>query len=961
MAIGIPEIIEHRLATERNLRAAVDGTIADFDAWLDDSKLPFFTDYTDHGAKHLSQVLTTAIGLMTPCAKDLFTTGDAAVLVLAVLLHDSAMHLSESGFYELIKGKAADWKIPEFDKITWPDLWDEFLFSARRWDDQKLVQVFGSHRPGEQEITVRDPFENYTNLAAHDRKLIGEFIRTYHSRMAHEFAVFGVPAPHAKMIRVSDRLNSDLCDIVGLVARSHGLPVRACIDVLISKYHKREYKGVHAAFLMCLLRVSDYLQVQPERANSIAFRYRHIASPVSQQEWKTHNAVVNITQTGDDPESIEIQARPEDVRTYLRLREWLAGIQSELDASWAVLGEVYGSHTQLRQLGLVLRRVRSNLEDTERFAEKVDYVPRKIEFDVARAQLLKLLIRPLYGSDPSIGVRELIQNAVDAVRELAVLKARHKELTAAPLLDQEADVEVWLEDVDSSGKAWITISDRGVGMTEEVLRDFFLKAGASFRYSDAWKRDFEDDGDSSRPFKSRVLRSGRFGVGALAAFLLGNEIFVSTRHVTAKSGIRFATKLDSEPIELRHDNSLRVGTTIRIQVSASVHNELLKENYTTKIPGQFDWYVLGEPTVRRLYGANKQPLDRKFFCRLPPPGKSSSWRKLPDVHDYDVFWSYVDAPALTCNGIFVSNSTTLKRFNNVVSQGSYYALVHPKICILDPDGNLPLTLRRDSISEGSYRFEHELRVAIVRDFLASLLVRTPEQGTVEAWRGMPYHSALDPEGVRSSYGQTFYTPRGISIIDPRTIAATQLQNCAYIVETDFYKILSPHDAVFYLGHSMDWSFIASLVDGLSDASTGFTSQKPIGVRALVRKKVIESQLNSYFVSVNGRRLPEKEMQAFKENLTIDDKEGGWAVVATKGCPETRFSYADLERRRTPDFAWAEVFYSDTISARDDRDFVSDWWLEIIRNPIIPFDLKMRREQLAHAYAELSYYVERYSS
>jgi hypothetical protein len=44
-------------------------------------------------------------------------------------------------------------------------------------------------------------------------------------------------------------------------------------------------------------------------------------------------------------------------------------------------------------------------------------IPEKIAFEAANADLLKLLVAPLYGNDPSIGVRELIQNAIDAVRE----------------------------------------------------------------------------------------------------------------------------------------------------------------------------------------------------------------------------------------------------------------------------------------------------------------------------------------------------------------------------------------------------------------------------------------------------------------------------------------------------------------------------------------------------------------
>ena len=49
---------------------------------------------------------------------------------------------------------------------------------------------------------------------------------------------------------------------------------------------------------------------------------------------------------------------------------------------------------------------------------EIDYLPIRASFRAADADLLKLLIGPLYGDKPGIGMRELIQNAIDAVREL---------------------------------------------------------------------------------------------------------------------------------------------------------------------------------------------------------------------------------------------------------------------------------------------------------------------------------------------------------------------------------------------------------------------------------------------------------------------------------------------------------------------------------------------------------------
>jgi len=64
---------------------------------------------------------------------------------------------------------------------------------------------------------------------------------------------------------------------------------------------------------------------------------------------------------------------------------------------------------------------------------------------------------------------------------------------------------------------------RGIGMTVDTVINYFLKAGASLRRSELWRETYED-----AEGKSRVLRSGRFGVGVLAAYLLGDEISVAT-------------------------------------------------------------------------------------------------------------------------------------------------------------------------------------------------------------------------------------------------------------------------------------------------------------------------------------------------------------------------------------------------------------------------------------------------
>jgi molecular chaperone HtpG len=438
-------------------------------------------------------------------------------------------------------------------------LWEDFLSEARRFDGRKLLSLFGDTDP------VRRPPAKVADFTLRDRLLIGEFIRRHHARLAHEIAIHGIPGIGGRAVSLIDRTSETsiwLSDIAGLIARSHGISLRNTLPFLERRYHIRDFNGLHSIFLMVLLRIADYLQIQAKRAPTETLQVRRLVSPISQGEWKVHSSVRNITTAVDDPEAVYIDAAPQDIQSFLRLREWIQGIQAELDLSWAVLGEVYGRYSQERldNLGLKLRRMRSSIDDTESFSKSVGYVPARITFEAANPDLLKLLVGPLYGDDAAIGLRELIQNAIDAVRELDELLNHRPELKSVERRQQDADVVVTIACDKDYFPTAITIADRGIGMNLDVVENYFLKAGASFRRSDAWRKQFEDEAG-----RSTVLRSGRFGIGALAAFLLGNTIEVTTRHIESDvdHGLCFSASLDDPAIPLAWVRA-PAGTEIRI-------------------------------------------------------------------------------------------------------------------------------------------------------------------------------------------------------------------------------------------------------------------------------------------------------------------------------------------------------------------------------------------------------------
>ncbi|MCX6543491.1 MAG: ATP-binding protein [Acidobacteria bacterium] len=123
-----------------------------------------------------------------------------------------------------------------------------------------------------------------------------------------------------------------------------------------------------------------------------------------------------------------------------------------------------------------------------------------IAFDVQTDRILQILSSEIYDS-PKAFLRENVQNAYDAI----LMRCTAQQLSIA-----ERRIDVTVE------KARLTVRDDGIGMTDEILRNNFWKAGSSGKTSDLAQR-------------SGVI--GTFGIGAMANFGVSTALRVETRHI----------------------------------------------------------------------------------------------------------------------------------------------------------------------------------------------------------------------------------------------------------------------------------------------------------------------------------------------------------------------------------------------------------------------------------------------
>lgn len=716
--IVIPPRFKELLNKKPILNGVVDIAVTDFGVWFHDNKLEFFPEYTDHGINHINNVLETAESIITDDSWEHITSEDIFVLILSVLLHDCAMHFNADNFIYLINNDNYPKKKSKYitNDTPWKILWDEFMAEALRWDAKKLNAIFNDKTPL-RKFEISD--SEKLSLTTKNKMLIGEFLRRNHSRLGHEIALNGVPISNADTILIKLE-NEKLLDIAGLIARSHNHELRDAVD-LLPKSKKRQYLECHIPFIMGILRIADYIQIQSARAPKQLLKIKKLVSPISRAEVYKHISIEEIHTKDDDPEALFVQVEPDSVKTFILLKELFLNIQEEMDAFWALIGEVYGLVSGLNSFGITIRRIKSNIDNIKTFIEEHNptFVPEKLSFKSAEAEMLNLLVKPLYGDKPEIGIRELLQNAVDACRERHNYLLNHDK-TQAEEYKSLASVKISIDRFENDEYILI-VEDNGIGMNLNVVKNYFLNIGASFRNSDSWKKENIDDSG-----KSKIYRTGRFGVGVLAAYLLSDEIEVSTQYINDTEGYIFSCKVEDEFIQMSRKKQ-NTGTKVSIKLEVDTYTKLIKNNYGGDNSTAWDWFCLQWPSVER--SLNGKILNQEFNIINANEKLPKGFYRIESPEYNDILWSYEletksrgykeKFEGLICNGIKVKSN--LYGLELKISNSPTIAIKTPALIIFDQDGLLPLNLQRDNLVTSQLTFIDALTISLSKQYVNDLV------------------------------------------------------------------------------------------------------------------------------------------------------------------------------------------------------------------------------------------------
>ena len=221
----------------------------------------------------------------------------------------------------------------------------------------------------------------------------------------------------------------------------------------------------------------------------------------------------------------------------------------------------------------------------------------KKEFQAESHRLLDLMVNSIY-THKEIFLRELISNASDAIDKLA-----YKALTDDKVGVERDEFKITLTP-DQIART-LTISDNGIGMTHDELEEnlgTIAKSGSL-----QFKKDMaaKDAGEG----KSDVDIIGQFGVGFYSAFMVADQVTVTSRAYGSEEAWRWASDgKDGYTMEPCRKDS--VGTEVVLHIKPNTeeehYDEFLEQYRISDLVKKYSDYI-HYPIVMLMHKSRQKP------------------------------------------------------------------------------------------------------------------------------------------------------------------------------------------------------------------------------------------------------------------------------------------------------------------------------------------------------------------
>lgn len=427
-----------------------------------------FANYTGHGIEHSINVMHYMYDLIIDISS--ISGLEITCLIYVALLHDIGMVVNEDEIEAIKK-----------DKLS--------------YYGRKYSVIYKKHQ--KENIALQECI----------RPIHGERSSNYIMKMKKD--LFIVPGA----------TNCNFQGELAKICQAHTMNQEWILQNLNQSYVKGE-DLLNAQYVAMLLRIADYLDIDEKRA---PIELYNLISPIGfgDEEWRQHYIVENTQKIVKDNDSgnstIIIYGQCNDSKIYRKFLRYLSYLSEEL--LWCT------SYTRKhfeRSYWILLQPQIENRILTKGF-EISD-----LEMNIDYHAIMNLLMGEKVYGDKKYGLRELIQNAVDACQvmaEEANQLGKYRYVAYIPQIQIILDYKM----------NQMIVMDNGIGMNYDILTKYFLNIGKSYYKSD----EFLYQGKSYNPI-------GAFGIGFLACFMLSDNVIVETKHFREQEGFTIELERNSK-------------------------------------------------------------------------------------------------------------------------------------------------------------------------------------------------------------------------------------------------------------------------------------------------------------------------------------------------------------------------------------------------------------------------------
>lgn len=467
-----------------------------------------FPHYTDHSITHSFNVMNSMYNLMSNPSSH--STTELFFCIYAALFHDIGMLLEEDEKNNEING-------------TTEKYISRYVGNGESAEKKKK----------EREITLQNKIRvEHGNRVEH-------ILDKWYNEKKNLFSIDG---------------NSIVSEI-SAICKSHMQTVEEVQDLPKTETtYNQQYSPLYVAVL---LRIADAIDFSPDRAPTAIYQNYNISDDSnSNSYWQLHKGIKGKILVRKKERNISVVLFPKN------LKDWLRDNKDKTEDDYQyVLSNVYSYYQWLE------REIIESISLLDDFSDSKYWIPAKMQFSEDSKQfndyipnfriktnyeavVSNLLGTGLYG-EPRVGLREIIQNSIDACKWRACRENGYET-------GMQPTIEIIIDECEkyeggNRRDPSVRIIDNGIGMSLETVKTCFLGIGNSIYNNPTYELS-----------KEKFDHIGKHGIGFFATFMLSDKVRIRTRHIDSKDEIKVVVTSWQENalVQRVKSNPIHIGTEI---------------------------------------------------------------------------------------------------------------------------------------------------------------------------------------------------------------------------------------------------------------------------------------------------------------------------------------------------------------------------------------------------------------